>query len=293
MFNILLKSVSAAVCFISFVLLADQELTVKGNVNASNTQISLDLYFYPDESSLHQFLSNFLAAIMSFDDRIFFTPHYNIIDGIASGCRIPGQECNEASLSCGSQCSNCGRYCRISPSGDLSKRPFGMDIVIEAAVSKCIWEYSMNQTIPIISLWWNYEYIRLNTLGCDNQTLYDPNCINKAMSLSGMNQQLIDSIYDCAGDIVFLDDNENPLLEYELLWQRKWQPHSIPSFYVNSTLYTGSFNCSAPLRPSTCGVLDMICNSFEYSFTYQNGIEPMPEICRSLDENNKELISLY
>jgi hypothetical protein len=227
---------------------------------APDDRVEFDLFTYPDEANAQQFVTEFADVIAQLGKAAYFTPHYRIVDGSTHGCLSTDGTCSEDSLMCGSQCTNCGRYCRLDPNNDLDTRPDGEDQVRESALAKCVFLHGDKTNQP--QLWWQYVNERTNTLECVKVQPYDPDCSDRAMKVVGLSDADIASIKACTGNTAYDNDATNPLLESELDWYNDWQPLTSPYLFVNNFTYFGSFGCPAPAGPSTCGPLSMICQGY-------------------------------
>lgn len=140
-----------------------------------------------------------------------------------------GQPCTDDNLSCGSQCTNCGKYCYVDPNKDLDTPPDGSDVVKEAAYEKCLWTWGDSNSQPM--LWWKYVLAR-QQLNCG----VDPDpigCQSKAADASGVPSEARNFIQSCMGDLTYLQIATNPIMEQELNWAAEWQPLRSPYMSVS------------------------------------------------------------
>lgn len=169
------------------------------------------------------------------------------------------EPCDDDHLSCGTQCTNCGRYCYVDPNGDLDSPPNGEDVVREAAYQKCLWQWGTSNNQPL--LWWKYILAR-QALVCGTNT--DPTgCRASAASQVPVPPDATAFItQSCMGNLDYLGGSTNALLEGELNWAAEWQPLQSPYMFVNNFTYPGSFSCVDPANVATCGPLSIICKGY-------------------------------
>lgn len=168
------------------------------------------------------------------------------------------EPCDDDHLSCGTQCTNCGKYCYVDPNGDLNSKPDGEDVVREAAYQKCLWQWGQNNAAPL--LWWHYILAR-QALVCGT----NPNpiaCQASAASQVPVPPDAAAFISTCMGTLDYLAAGPNALLESELNWAAEWQPLQSPYMFVNNFTYPGSFSCADPANVATCGPLSIICKGY-------------------------------
>jgi len=150
---------------------------------ASDDRVVWDLFTFPGETSTAPFIAAFQPIFKALGDRALFTPHMRIMDGdmlrwsetdrmeghrdelsskLAFCCAaspsvdlscvysrvcfsLPdeGVACTRENLPCGTQCTNCGRYCRLSPNG--KQGPTGADVLTQAVLQKCLYWWAQNE----------------------------------------------------------------------------------------------------------------------------------------------------
>ena len=162
-------------------------MALRYSLLAPDDRVEYDLYTYPDEANAQSFLDEFQDISVALGKAALFTPHYRVIDGQSRGCYISGCTQSDADdMPCGTQCSSCGRYCRIDPNGNLNTKPDGFDVVVEITYAKALWNYGQNHNQP--QLWWQYIKQRgptaLNCKSADSMT----QCSKQAMQKIGLSQ---------------------------------------------------------------------------------------------------------
>jgi len=102
---------------------------------ASDDRVVWDLFTFPGETSTAPFIAAFQPIFKALGDRALFTPHMRIMDGDMLRC-LPdeGVACTRENLPCGTQCTKCGRYCRLSPNG--KQGPTGADVLTQAVLQQ-------------------------------------------------------------------------------------------------------------------------------------------------------------
>jgi len=227
---------------------------------APDDRVEWDLFFYPDEPHIAPFIEAYQPVVRALGDRAQFTPHFRIIDGDTVGCMRPeGKVCNDTYLPCGTQCTNCGRYCRLDPNGKINSPPEGRDVVTQSVIQKCLYTWSQENKQPL--LWWQYVDAR-QKLNCAADKDVS-GCTNRALSKAHVPQSAINHIMNvCKGDTGMYTDEDNFVLENELQWQYDYLPLTSPYLYVNGYPYYGGFVCPSPVNVGSCAPLSVMCAGY-------------------------------
>ncbi|GMI33414.1 hypothetical protein TeGR_g13315, partial [Tetraparma gracilis] len=142
-------------------------------IPAPDDRVEWEFWSSPSDTYSKNFEKTFAPAIEALGASQFFTPHYNIYDGVA-------YDCHNNDLTCGTRCSNHGNYCALDPDGDLEKGVSGADVVVETLRRLCIWQHYGADGIG--AKWWAYTSRFVDE--CDEAnfpSLTDTACADKVM----------------------------------------------------------------------------------------------------------------
>mmetsp|Transcript_8794 Transcript_8794/g.21059 ORF Transcript_8794/g.21059 Transcript_8794/m.21059 type:complete len:560 (+) Transcript_8794:75-1754(+) len=195
-----------------------------------------------------QWWHNMSIVMKTFGDSVEFSPRYMLLDGAPIGC-LDNSECNTT-------CTNGGRYCDVSGSGD------GVYHVEESLVRRCIWRHVFNSNDPsAFEQWW--DYVEYTSEQCPYyRTIGDGDnpqeCRAPVLEQAGM----VDMVHACITDSGGIADNvHNALLTEELEIQTRHGPHMNPTMTVNQVdiRYT---HVRHHRYLSAVSVFEAACNAF-------------------------------
>ena len=147
---------------------------------APDDRVEWDLWSTPSETVSEHFQETFKGKVTALGTHAFFTPHYYVYDGIASGC-------HGSNTPCGNLCINNGRYCSTDPDNDVEAGLSGADIVKEILRELCIWKFYGTDGIGLP--WWDYKKCFLETCPIDSPTSFlSDDCINKCFKKGGIDK---------------------------------------------------------------------------------------------------------
>lgn len=127
----------------------------------------------------------------------------------------------------------------------------------------------MNGTDPLA--WWNYvEEFQAKCTASTN--VWNKECSTNAMNTVGIPRAKQEEIAACVGDsrgagyedfpYNGMEDSTNSIYEEQIIKMREEGVYSRGAININRTPYRGeTFQCTSPLKLSTCGVLQ-VCVSF-------------------------------
>jgi hypothetical protein len=172
-------------------------------------------------------LSAFRKIDMALGDRVKFTPHMWIINGLRAGCRS-----STAANGCANICTNDGRYCASSDDRGM----LGSSIVEESLRRLCIWNLVDAVSPSDGDKWWNYTY-QFENRCISSEPVNNADCIKDCYQRSGLDEIPISECMQLSGG---LESNAtNRLLEAELAAQTEAAVIDVPALFVNNVAITG------------------------------------------------------
>eukprot|EP00580_Thalassiosira_gravida_P015867 CAMPEP_0201659244 /NCGR_PEP_ID=MMETSP0494-20130426/2073_1 /ASSEMBLY_ACC=CAM_ASM_000839 /TAXON_ID=420259 /ORGANISM="Thalassiosira gravida, Strain GMp14c1" /LENGTH=1406 /DNA_ID=CAMNT_0048136659 /DNA_START=18 /DNA_END=4238 /DNA_ORIENTATION=+ len=207
-----------------------------------NTIVWYELWTSPTDIISREFLLGFKESAQALSGHAYFIPRLFIDDGIKSGC-IGGRD-----DLCSKLCTNGGRYCATPPGEDLDGSISGADIVTESLRWICIWNlFAEDRVRP---QWW--EYIVHFIEDCVNPGLFgNEECVNNAMEKADIDPQLVIQCMDEHGGLE--GDTENKLLWEQLHLKQEQGISAVPTFRVNQSTISGTFNPDQALETICAG----------------------------------------
>ncbi|GMH92405.1 hypothetical protein TrVE_jg3634 [Triparma verrucosa] len=229
-------------------------------VPAPDDRVEWELFegssWYPDAETYGRTspLLDFLPYVQALGDSAYFTPHYQVFEGLP-----PREDCHSGMFgSCSTLCTNHGRYCAYDPDG-LGVGNTGADVVAEALRRLCIWKhYSVGVDVGTGPKWWQYNLEFLNQ--CDNRlnypSTYDWTCASNVMLSVGIDKAVIEDCMEESGGTV--DATENTLLQNEVeAWKNAGVTHEVSSeIGVNSVAISGAVTPQKTFAAICHGILD-------------------------------------
>jgi hypothetical protein len=157
------------------------------------------------------FKSVFGVAVRALNQSAQFTPHYLILNGAQSGCTGP-------TLSCGSLCTNEGRYCANDPEANTSRGLDGADIVVENLRQICIFQEANNTGVP--EKWW--DYVAAWQTNCSgSKDTWTQACSYGLLTNLGISSS---NVNNCVIQSGGTETGPNTLLDYEMQKNfRRWR----------------------------------------------------------------------
>jgi hypothetical protein len=186
-------------------------------------------------------LSAFRELHHGLGDRVKFTPHMLITDGLSGGCRPPA-----AVIACAEICTNDGRYCASSDDRGI----LGSSIVEESLRRMCIWKLVGAVSPSEGDSWWNYIY-QFQYRCMESDYFSNIDCIKDSYQRSMLNETLISECMRLSGG---LESNEkNYLLEAELVARTEATVLNTPALFVNNVTIMGHMSADNLFRAICAG----------------------------------------
>lgn len=221
------------------------QLEMSWNLPHPDSKVEYELWTVPSEEVSKDFQRNWKNVATQMGDKLYFTPHQYVYDGIKSRCQT-----TEGTNQCYNLCTNEGRYCATDPDNDLDHGISGADVVREALRRLCVWfHYGEKDGLGLI--YWDYisEFLER----CDNDDYFsNEDCVQDAFKHSKIDKKRIDQ---CMVDSGGLTGNQpNSYLDRELDAASRRGVVVLPTMFVNS----------APMRGAltTETVFNAVCAGF-------------------------------
>lgn len=230
-------------------VLKDDKMPVQVEMSWSlphpDSKVNYELWTVPSDTVSKDFQQSWKDIAVKMKDKLYFTPHQYIYDGIKSRCQT-----GDGRNMCFNLCTNNGRYCATDPDNDLEHGTTGAEVVTEALRRICIWKY-YGEADGLGMIYWDYiaEFIKR----CDTPDFFaNEECVKDAFKHSKIDYKRIDQCMNDSGGLT--DNAANTLLDREIEAANRRGVVVLPTMFVNS----------APLRGAltTNTVFNAICAGF-------------------------------
>lgn len=256
--------------------------TFRWSIPVSDKKVTWELWGDPSEKSATTLLDGMKTYVPYLSKKNsegaviggVFTPHFSLIDGIASGCG--------GIYNCANQCTNHGRYCHVDPDGDLDSGVSGADVVEETLRQICIWsQVQGNPAVPPSAEEKDgpptelafFQYSHAFATECaPNPSTFNAKCSTKQQIAAGLNPtetRKCVAASNARSDEVHPADGKkgfNPLLEAEIRDKRSRNVRVMPTTIVNDRAIPGAVEPVVLMRA--------LCAGF--------GIGQAPRVCQCL-----------
>jgi len=207
-------------------------------------RVEWEFWTHSEMSSVEKmFVVDLKDAVQSLGDKILFTPHYFINDGLM-----------EAS---DNDCNNDRKYCSFSVNGVPGKQ-----LLKESLNQLCMWKFgqSINDTL----LWWDYMEM-FNEQCSGNKYKWDGICSSSILHNLAVNEtrsDVVEAVRKCVFESGGLNNQSNTLFDGEIESFTKYEVLWIPAVTINNEMYNGNMLCSYPVDIATCSIFAAICAAF-------------------------------
>ncbi|CAM9430404.1 unnamed protein product [Scytosiphon promiscuus] len=269
--SFLMKKMDAAVIKTRLQAGASVQAEMTWSLPAPDDRVEWSLWTSAMDTSAAPFKRDFKEVVMTIGKSAQFTPYYVVYDGGSYGCTGSG------AATCGSLCTNHGRYCMTDPDFDTKTGVSGADVVKESLRQKCVWKKYGGQDAPlkdqgIGEKWWAYVNEFFSSCSVAGNRFNDENCVATAMAAAGVDKDVVDR---CMSDSGGTDgDNVNNILEKELEEKGSKSIVIVPTVFVNNVAERGGISSAA--------VLSTICAG------YKSGTAP--DVCRCAGQASSDMV---
>jgi len=246
-------------------------MSLHWSVPSKTGDVRWDLWTDSADSQARPFKQSFGPVLSMLGVKSIFTPRYYVADGVRYGCHKPdGSEDDDCERD--ERCIHKGRYCKEDPD-ELSRGLKGRQILYEDLRQLCLFKI-LNETDyaaepPVIDRrlrWFNYT-VKYEE-DCGKKEDWGAACSKRTQGNIGLSRKEQDDIQKCfedsgaSGNEDGQEDVENGLLKAQLEEIRDEGVFVMPSANVNRKPYYGALACPLPVDLQTCGLLEVVCASF-------------------------------
>jgi len=224
--------------------------------------VEYEIWTVPHDTNGMKFLTGFKHVAVALGDKVKFTPHLYVHDGIRFQC--PHAESEEGTGTCGDLCTNYGRYCATNPIMDENEDKEGTSLsgvmsITEGLRRMCIWTHYGDDGIG--APWWNYVE---NFVGRCTHSMYFANddCIADVYKHAQIDDAIIKQCMEDSGGLDH--DGHNSAFDLSIAEQTDRGVVILPSVYINGVPHKGPV--------AVQDVFEAICKAF-----YD---EDLPEVCK-------------
>jgi len=227
------------------------------NLPHPDNRVEWDLWTSSNSATSDAFKAKFGPVAAALGDSTLMEPHYYFHDG-----NVFCYNANASLQSCGSRCTNQGRYCHYDPDQNLDQGLSGTNIVRENLRQRCMWLH-LNKTDQHLK-WW--DYVAAFKAHCSDEAWSQKCSLNEmdAVNIIGGRQAVLDCIQTSGG---YGDqDSANTIMDSEIDLKVDMNIFSWPTVLINNRPYRQSLNCPTKqpiFRPNDCNLLEALCTGFK------------------------------
>lgn len=236
----------------------DVRVKFSWNMPHPDNRVEWDLWTSSNSATSDTFKSQFGPVAHALGDSTLMEPHYEIIDG-DQWCYAEA----EAQQSCGSQCTNKGRYCHFDPERNFNVGLNGSNIVRENLRQRCMWLH-LNATDQHLK-WW--DYVTAFKESCHSADKWSEACsfdTMDAVGIEGGEQAVRKCLADSGG---YADQGPaNTILDSEVALKYDMNIFSWPTVLINNRPYRKPLSCPtnrAIFNRYDCNLLEALCTGFK------------------------------